>query len=188
MAWHWPGAKPLFEPMMALFTIKYMWHQYGGIIINAMASQITSLTIVYSTVYSRCKSKTTSKLSVTGLCEGNSLVTGEFPAQRVSDTENVSIWWRHHDNINELRLAACTHHKSKLNTMFRRRCVHMVYFPVHKFIYTKFVFNVKQYSYINSSRHRDNVTTCASLKNYIVLCVTIHFWTNLALPQNGKKG
>ena len=44
----------------------------------------------------RCKSKKTSKLRVTGLCEGNSLVTGEFPAQRDSDAENVSIWWRHH--------------------------------------------------------------------------------------------
>ena len=31
-----------------------------------------------------------------GLCEGNSPVTGEFPAQRASNAENVSIWWRHH--------------------------------------------------------------------------------------------
>ena len=39
----------------------------------------------------------TSKLSVTALCEGNSPVTGEFPAQKSSNAENVSIWWRHHD-------------------------------------------------------------------------------------------
>ena len=45
----------------------------------------------------RCRSKKTSKLHVTGLCEGNSPVTGEFPAQRASNAENVSIWWRHHD-------------------------------------------------------------------------------------------
>ena len=64
---------------------------------RAMASQITSLTIVYSTVYLRRKSKKTSKLRITGLCAGNSPVTGEFPAQRVSYAENVSIWWRHHD-------------------------------------------------------------------------------------------
>ena len=44
----------------------------------------------------RCRSKKTSKLRVTGLSEGNSPVTGEFPAQRASDAENVSIWWRHH--------------------------------------------------------------------------------------------
>ena len=58
-------------------------------------SQITSLTIVCSTVYSRRRSKKTSKLRVNGLCAGNSPVTGEFPAQRASNAENVSIWWRH---------------------------------------------------------------------------------------------
>ena len=41
--------------------------------------------------------KETSKLRVNGLCEGNSLVTCEFPAQRASNVENVSIWCRHHD-------------------------------------------------------------------------------------------
>ena len=46
----------------------------------------------------RRRSKNTSKLRVTGLCDGNSPVTGEFPAQRASNAENVSIWWwRHHD-------------------------------------------------------------------------------------------
>ena len=44
----------------------------------------------------RRRSKKTSKLRVTGLCEGNSSVTSEFPAQRASNAENVSIWWRHH--------------------------------------------------------------------------------------------
>ena len=42
--------------------------------------------------------KETSKLRVTGLCEGNSSVTGDFPAQRASNAENVSIWWRHDAN------------------------------------------------------------------------------------------
>ena len=27
---------------------------------------------------------------------GDSPVSGEFPAQRASNAENVSIWWRHH--------------------------------------------------------------------------------------------
>ena len=45
----------------------------------------------------RRTSKKTSKLRVIGLCEGNSPVTGEFPAQRASNAENYSIWWRHHD-------------------------------------------------------------------------------------------
>ena len=45
----------------------------------------------------RRKSKKTSKLRVTGLCEGNSPMTGEFPTQRTSNAENISIWWRHHN-------------------------------------------------------------------------------------------
>ena len=44
----------------------------------------------------RRRLKKTPKLRVTGLCEGNSPVTGEFPAQMASNVENVSIWWRHH--------------------------------------------------------------------------------------------
>ena len=44
----------------------------------------------------RRRSKKTSKLCVTGLCAGNSLGTGEFPAQMASNEENVSIWWCHH--------------------------------------------------------------------------------------------
>ena len=47
----------------------------------------------------RRRSKKTSKLRVTGLCEGNSPVTSEFPAQRASDAENFSIWWRHYGDM-----------------------------------------------------------------------------------------
>ena len=61
---------------------------------GAMASQIIGLVIVYLTVYS----KKTPKLCVTGLCVGNSPVTGEFPAQMASNAENISIWWRYDEN------------------------------------------------------------------------------------------
>ena len=45
----------------------------------------------------RHRLKKTSKLRVTGLYAGNS--PGEFPAQRASNAENVSIWWHHHVGI-----------------------------------------------------------------------------------------
>ena len=77
--------------------VTWLTSHYNGVIMSALASQITSITIVYSTVYSWHRSKKTSKLRVTGLCAGNSPVTGDFPAQRDSDAKNVSIWWRHHD-------------------------------------------------------------------------------------------
>ena len=58
---------------------------------GAVASHITSLTIVYLNRLFRRTSKKTSKLRVTGLCVGNSPGAGEFPAQMASYAENVSI-------------------------------------------------------------------------------------------------
>ena len=55
---------------------------------GAMASQITSLTFVYSTVYSGADQR---KHQTSGLCAVNSPVTGEFPAQMASNAESVSI-------------------------------------------------------------------------------------------------
>ena len=47
----------------------------------------------------------TSKLRVTGLCEGHSPVTAKFPTQRVSNAENISIWWRHYGVSNRRYVA-----------------------------------------------------------------------------------
>ena len=55
---------------------------------SAMASQITGASIVSSAVCSD-RSKKTSKLRVTGLCEGNSPVTGDFPAQKARNVEGA---------------------------------------------------------------------------------------------------
>ena len=74
----------------------YFALHYNDVIMGTIASQITSLTIVYSTVYSDADQRKKSNLRVTGLYAGYSPGTGEFPAQMASNTENVSIWWRHH--------------------------------------------------------------------------------------------
>ena len=79
----------LYSPIYIVYT------HYIDVIMTTMASQITSLMIVFSTVYSGADKKT-SKLRVTGLCGGNSTGTGEILAQMASNAENVSIWWRHH--------------------------------------------------------------------------------------------
>ena len=55
---------------------------------GAMASQITSPKIVYSTVYSGTDNTKASR----------HWPLSEFPAQRASNAENVSIWWRHLEN------------------------------------------------------------------------------------------
>ena len=56
----------------------------------------------------RRRSKKTFKLRVTGLCAGNSPVTGEFPAQRASTADNASIWLRHHGMVNILCMQRST--------------------------------------------------------------------------------
>ena len=63
---------------------------------SGMASQITSIMIVYPTVYTGADP---TKLRVTGLCAGNSPMTGEFPAQMASYAENVPILSRHHVSL-----------------------------------------------------------------------------------------
>ena len=69
----------------------------SDIIMSVMKSQIPSVSIVCSRFGSGAHQRKKIKLCVTGLCGWNSLVSGEFPAQRASNAENVSIWWRHHD-------------------------------------------------------------------------------------------
>ena len=56
---------------------------------DALASQITSFTIVYWTVYTGADQENIKALR-------RWPVTGEFPTQMASNAENVSIWWRHH--------------------------------------------------------------------------------------------
>ena len=101
------------EETRASFAILLSLHHYSDVIMGTLASQITSLTIAYSTVYSWCvilifvctasiHFQTQIKENIKALCHwplfcaGNPLVTGEFPAQMASNAENVSIWWCYH--------------------------------------------------------------------------------------------
>ena len=62
---------------------------------TTMASQITSLTVVYSIVYSGADQRKHQSSASLAFVRGIHR-TGEFPAQRASNAENASIWWRHH--------------------------------------------------------------------------------------------
>ena len=69
---------------------------YADIIMTTMASQITSLTVVYSTVYSdtdQRKHQSSASLA---------FVWGSHRDRCYA--ENVSIWWRHHDTKGNLYL------------------------------------------------------------------------------------
>ena len=65
---------------LSVSMMRYNMH-YNNATMNAMASQPpASRSFIQSFVQTQIKE--TSKLRVTGLCEGNSPVIGEFPAQR----------------------------------------------------------------------------------------------------------
>ena len=81
----------------------------------------------------RRRLKKTSKLRLTGLCEGNSPVTGEFPSQRASNEENASIWWRHH---------TCDHPSVSERKVLMDMSITVQYLTktIHNKMWTRFIF------------------------------------------------
>ena len=81
------------------FLLVYCYHvsslYCSDVIMSAMASQITSLRIVYSTfIPAPIKEKKKTRLCVIGFYDPP--VTCGFASERASNVENVYIWWRHH--------------------------------------------------------------------------------------------
>ena len=73
------------SPTFALVTLQWRHNGRDGV------SNHRRLDGLLNRLFRR-RSKKTLKLCVTGLCEGNSPVTSEFPSQRAINAENVSIW------------------------------------------------------------------------------------------------
>ena len=69
---------------------------YSDVIMRAIAAQITVIMVFYPTVCSGTDQRVHQSSTSLAFVGGNSTVTGEFPAQKTSNEENVSIWWRHH--------------------------------------------------------------------------------------------
>ena len=68
-------------------------HPYSDVIMGAMVSQITDVSIVHLTVSSSAyQGKQQRSVSLV-------FVSGELPAHRASNAENVSTWWRHHAQL-----------------------------------------------------------------------------------------
>ena len=63
---------------------------------SAMASIKSPTSRLFAQSFVQPHIKKTSKLLITGLCEGNPAVTDGILSQRASNAENISIWWRHH--------------------------------------------------------------------------------------------
>ena len=82
--YHWPFVRIIHHRLRGQYCRQYfhvVTSHYNDVIMSAIASQITSLTIVYPTVYSGADWP---------LC-------GEFTGDRwpASNAEHFTIWWRH---------------------------------------------------------------------------------------------
>ena len=87
----------------------------------------------------RRRSKKTSKFRVTALCEGNSPMTGGFPAQKASNARNVSIWWRHHDIDFRIKwLTICWRH---FQFHFREGKLFLFWLSFHKALLAQLTIN-----------------------------------------------
>ena len=86
-----PSQRPVVWGFGVFFVVSLQWRHNGH---DGVSNQQPHQCLL-NRLFGR-RSKKTSKLRVTGLCVGNSPLTGEFPAQMASNAENVSIWWRHH--------------------------------------------------------------------------------------------
>ena len=101
----------------------------------------------------RCRSKKTSMLCVTGLCERNPLLTGGFPSQRFSNMENVSIWRSHHVIFHSIALLE---HSLTLRMLW--------YFPICRWPFWMTLYGSIKYtiSYI-AMESKEKKITCITL-------------------------
>ena len=84
---------------------------YDDVIMTSMASQITSLMVVYSTVYSDAdqrKQQSSASLAFVWGIHRDRWIPRTFPTQTASYAENVSIWWRLHVDSDVLLKIAIT--------------------------------------------------------------------------------
>ena len=73
-----------------------IWCRYSDVIMSAMVSQITSVSIVCSTA---CLGKENIKAPRYWPLWGESTGDRWIPLTKGSNAENISIWWHHHDNL-----------------------------------------------------------------------------------------
>ena len=96
---------------------------YSDVIMSAMASQITGVSMVCSTVClgaDQRKHQTPRHWPLWGEFTGDQ-VTGEFPSQWASNVEHVSVWWRHHHHIIAANLKTKVFQIIYINLKIRQR-------------------------------------------------------------------
>ena len=89
------GPKPSPDPkklvalmiMQWIFITKQSGYHYSDVIMSEVASQITGVSIICSTVWSGTDQRKR---------QSSASLAGGFPSQSVNNAGNASIWWCHH--------------------------------------------------------------------------------------------
>ena len=92
------GTKSSEVPNLNIELIKLQSH-YSDVIMGAMSSQITSLTVVYTTVYSDVDQRKHQRSAPLAFVWGIHRWPVNSSQKMVNNTENVSICWRHHEAL-----------------------------------------------------------------------------------------
>ena len=125
--------------------------------LNRYLNELTlDITFPCSHHNSLVRSKKTSKLRATGLCAGNSPVTGEFPAQMASNAD-VSIWWRHHSN--NTKHIGIVHGVLMRNLNYPSRSRQTPVTHIYVFPQWRQITIVKRPCYVLRSRHPSTLST-----------------------------
>ena len=122
---------------------------YNDFIMGAIASQITSLTIVFSTVYLDTDQRKHQSSASLAFVRGIHRRPVNSLAQMASNAENGSTWWRHHE-----WLAHCT-------------CIHCLRFITHFARGDHSHLIVKHYSDVIMS------TTSSQITGVWIICSTV---------------
>ena len=80
--------------IVKVFVIYFSIFHYNDVIMSAMASQITSVSIVYLTVYSGADQRKHQSSASLAIVRG--IPQWPVNSPHKTNAENVSIWWRHH--------------------------------------------------------------------------------------------
>ena len=137
---------------------------YSDVITSAMAPRITSVSIVCPAVCSGADQRKRQSSASLAFVRGVHRRHVSFPAQRTSNAENVSIWWRHHEKFNNTEHASTSWH--------RQACSYFVGYTVneeliHLICWSRFILFP---AFIWCSHAQDKLAKASSLKCMIEKC------------------
>ena len=150
---------------------------------GAMASQITSLTIVYSTVYSDVVQRKHQSSASLAIVRGIHRWPVNSPQKMVSKAENVSIWRRHHVYhpvclaLYDISHKICPRFSCALSCcgyIISSQWMHVIHLPTFSALFHRHWGNFNTLRPRQNSRHfPDDIFNCIFLNDNVCISIKI---------------